>query len=240
MASQFKHNYKEFSQDAIQRRVSQMIAFRNEVDVENAHVKFSYDNRKTGALVPSVSLIPVADCGNCKICSKGCYDVRNVCFQKTVQRSRANNSAIYEKDPERFMDEVEQKIRYLRFFRFFIGGDLKDYFMLDSIVGIAYRSPHCNILMFTKMHELVNKYIDDHGNDIIPDNLHIIFSGWKGDTNNNPHGLPVSSPIFPDGQQSCMVTGDAIWCTGDCSACAEINGGCWGLKKGQTVLFEAH
>lgn len=47
--------------------------------VENAsdlHVKISEGNTKLGA-IPSVSLIPVMDCGNCAICAKSCYDLRN-------------------------------------------------------------------------------------------------------------------------------------------------------------------
>ena len=52
--TEFKHSYKEFGYEAIKKRVQQMLEFRDEVDVENAHVKLSYGNRKTGALVPSV------------------------------------------------------------------------------------------------------------------------------------------------------------------------------------------
>ena len=118
MATQFKHSYKEFGAEAVAKRVKQMVEFRDQVDVENAHVKFSYDNRKTGALVPSVSLIPVADCGNCSVCARGCYDVRNVCFQKTVQKARANNSAILQNDPGKYWREIEQRVSALRFFSF--------------------------------------------------------------------------------------------------------------------------
>ena len=115
MATQFKHNYKEFGAEAIRNRVQQMLDKREQIDVENAHVKLSYGNRKTGALVPSVSLIPIADCGNCKVCARGCYDVRNVCFQKNVQWARANNSAIYEKASDKYWAEIEKAVKYLRF-----------------------------------------------------------------------------------------------------------------------------
>ena len=106
------------------------------------------------------------------------------------------------------------------------------------MVRIAWATPTCEFLAFTKMFDVVNRWIDRNGG--FPNNLHIILSGWKGDKNENPHNLPVSSPVFPDGQKSCMVTDDAIWCGGDCSACAEYGGGCWAAKKGQTILFEAH
>jgi len=235
-----KHNYAEFSAETIKARVQKMLAFRDQVDVEKEHVKFSYENRKTGALVPSVSLIPVADCRNCRVCSRGCYDVRNVCLWATVQKNRAINSAIYHRAPEKYWDEIRQRVKSLRFFRYHIGADIQNSLYLHQIVTIAQETPTCEFLVFTKMYHLVNEFLADYPVHEFPKNLHVILSGWKGDTNQNPHNLPVSSPVWKDGQQSCMVTNDVIWCPGDCSACAETNGGCWGLKKGQTVLFEAH
>lgn len=238
MATQFKHNYKEFGAEAVARRVKQMVEFRDQVDVENAHVKFSYDNRKTGALVPSVSLIPVADCGNCAVCARGCYDVRNVCFQKTVQRARANNSAIYKHDRGRYMKEIQDAVKYLRFFRWHVGGDIIDFQYLICMVSIAEHTPTCEFLAFTKMYDLVNNYIKNIGP--LPKNLHIIFSDWRGAEMDNPYNLPVSSPLWADGTRGEHCTDDVIMCEGDCSACAEVGGGCWGAKRGQTILFEAH
>ena len=238
MATQFKHNYKEFGAEAVARRVKQMVEFRDQVDVENAHVKFSYGNRKTGALVPSVSLIPVADCGNCAVCARGCYDVRNVCFQKTVQKARANNSAILQNDPVRYMREIEKAVKYLRFFRWHVGGDIKDPAYLVWMVGIAEVTPTCEFLAFTKQYDIVNEYLKLHGK--FPKNLHIIFSDWRGAEMDNPYNLPVSSPLWADGTRGPHCTDDVIMCEGDCSACAEVGGGCWGAKNGQTILFEAH
>ena len=238
MATQFKHNYKEFGAEAVARRVKQMVEFRDQVDVENAHVKFSYGNRKTGALVPSVSLIPVADCGNCAVCARGCYDVRNVCFKKTVQKARANNSAILQNDPVRYMREIEKAVKYLRFFRWHVGGDIKDPAYLVWMVGIAEVTPTCEFLAFTKQYDIVNEYLKLHGK--FPKNLHIIFSDWRGAEMDNPYNLPVSSPLWADGTRGPHCTDDVIMCEGDCSACAEVGGGCWGAKNGQTILFEAH
>ena len=208
MATQFKHNYKEFGIEAVSKRVKQMVDFRDQVDVENAHVKFSYDNRKTGALVPSVSLIPVADCGHCAVCARGCYDVRNVCFQKTVQKARANNSAILQNDPGKYWREIEERVKHLRFFRYHVGGDIKDFSYFSNMVGIAVRNPHCEFLVFTKMYHIVNDFISYVGG--------------------------------ADGTRGEHCTDDVIMCEGDCSACAEVGGGCWGAKRGQTILFEAH
>lgn len=47
-------------------------AYENALEnVENLHVNISDGNKKLGA-IPSVSLIPVMDCGNCAICAKSC------------------------------------------------------------------------------------------------------------------------------------------------------------------------
>ena len=80
-------NYYELSAEKIASRVRSMVSIRKnyiETGVDGLTVRFSTGNRKTGANVPSVSLIPVADCGNCKVCAGGCYDVRNVCFHIIV------------------------------------------------------------------------------------------------------------------------------------------------------------
>lgn len=238
MATQFKHSYREFGADAIRNRVQQMLAFREDVNVEDAHVNFSYDNRKTGALVPSVSLIPVADCGNCAVCAKGCYDVRNVCFHKTVQKARANNSAILKADPEKYWSEIRQRVKSLRYFRFHVGGDIKDHLYFRNMVRTAELVPTCEFLVFTKMYLVVNDWIDNVGP--LPKNLHVIFSDWRGAEFENPYNLPVSSPVWPDGTKGPHCTDRQILCGGDCSACAEVGGGCWGAKNGETILFEAH
>lgn len=238
MATQFKHNYKEFSTDAISKRVQEMLKKRDEIDVDNAHVKLSYGNRKTGALVPSVSLIPIADCGNCKVCSKGCYDIRNVCFQKTVQNSRANNSAIFKDDPVRYMQEIKDAVKFLRFFRWHVGGDIKDPAYLVWMAGIAEDTPTCEFLCFTKMYGIVNDYLDLHGK--FPKNLHIIFSDWRGAEFENPYNLPMSSPLWADGAKGPHCTDKQFMCPGSCEECAEAWEGCWAAKNGETILFEAH
>lgn len=234
-----KHNYVEFKEQAIVERVRKMVAMRDSLDASKLRVKFSYGNRKTGRLVTSVSLIPVADCGNCSMCARGCYDVRNVCYTATSQMQRANNSAIYKADPVEFMRQVEEEIRFSSFFRFFVGGDLKEPAMLTAMVAIAERQKTCQILMFTKMYDIVNGYLDDHPEGF-PSNLHIILSGWRGDKDVNRHNLPVSSPVWKDGERSCMVTGRVHWCEGNCTVCAITGQGCWVAGKGDTILFEAH
>lgn len=240
MATKFKHSYKEFGADAVRRRIQSMLAFRDEVNVEEAHVKFSTGNRKTGAQVPSVSLIPVADCGNCAVCAKGCYDVRNVCFQTTVQRARANNSAIYKVDALKYFREIREYIikKRVRFFRWHVGGDLKDTYYLRNVTDIALATPECQHLAFTKMYDIVNSFLMMGYK--IPDNLHIIFSDWRGAEFDNPYEMPVSSPLWPDGTKGPHCTDKTFLCPGSCEECAENGVGCWVAGKGDTILFIAH
>lgn len=233
------HKYAEYKEETVIKRVQRMCDIRKALNPDELHVRISYENRKTTALVPSVSLIPVADCGQCKMCSKGCYAVRNMCYLPAVQKNLAINSAIAHNDMPRFFQEINYVVKFLKFFRFHVSGDLLGPAYLTGVVDVAIKNPQCQFLVFTKMSSLINDYLDDH-QEGFPSNLHVILSGWRGDTNVNRHNLPVSSPVWPDGTKSCMATADAVWCPGDCSQCAEINGGCWGLKKGQTVLFEAH
>lgn len=87
-------------------------AYENALEnVENLHVKISEGNNKLGA-IPSVSLIPVMNCGNCAICAKSCYDLRNDFIYKEVINTRAINSAIYHEDPERYFKEIDGYLDY--------------------------------------------------------------------------------------------------------------------------------
>lgn len=130
-------------------------AYENALEnVENLHVKISEGNNKLGA-IPSVSLIPVMDCGNCAICAKSCYDLRNDLIYKEVVKTRAINSAIYHEDPERYFKEIDDYLnyRYPRAFRFHIGGDIQDNGILTRCVRLhesiripsSWRSPRCSM-----------------------------------------------------------------------------------------------
>ena len=80
--------------------------------------------------------------------------------------------------------------------------------------------------------QLTATYLDDHGS--FPENLHIIFSEWRDLDVPNPHNLPTSRPVWK-GEKV-----EGIMCPGSCSECAAFDKGCWSLKKGERILFEAH
>ena len=227
------HNYVEFKDETIASRVKKMVEIREGLDVSNLHVKFSYGNRKTGNLVPSASLIPVADCKSCELCKNGCYAVRNIACYDASRKNLANNSAIARKDPEKFFREVDGEMKKNCWFRFFVSGDILSGAFFDAMVEVSKRNPHCQVLAFTKQFRIVNQWIDYNGE--LPSNLHIIFSEWRGLDVPNPHSLPTSRPVW---KGEHVPSG--IWCGGDCSACAVKDDGCWALKPGERVLFEAH
>jgi hypothetical protein len=160
-----------------------------------------------------------------------------------VQVSRAVNSAIYHSDPAKYFEAVRRFVRFARFFRWHVGGDLVNLDYFKNVVSIAVDTPACEFLIFTKMFDLVNSFIDAGG--VIPSNLHVIFSDWRGIEMDNKHNLPVSSPVWFDKsgnelERGSHCTAAAVWCPGSCEDCAAVCGGCWGLKAGETVLFEAH
>lgn len=232
------HNYVEFKEETINARVAKMVELRESMDASKLHVKLSYGNRKTTALVPSVSLIPIADCPNCEHCKKGCYDIRNCCCYNETQKMRANNSAILHDDMERYFHEIYLQVQFLRYFRWHCGGEIISFWYWEHIVDIARRTPTCEFLVFTKMFNLVNHWLDK-GNEI-PGNLHVIFSDWRGLPMKNPYNLPVSSPVWKDGTMGEHVTDRQFWCPSNCAECAEAGKGCWTAGKGDTILFEAH
>ena len=237
MASKTKltgqHIYAEFKEETVAKRVSDIKQRRDAMDITDLHIKLSYGNRKTGSLVPSISLIPVADCGNCALCAKGCYAVRHIMCYGASREMVANNSAIAHGDLPRYFKELDAAVKFVRFLRVHVSGDILSPAYLTGMVDVAIKNPHCQFLCFTKRFDIVNHYLDDHAEGF-PENLHIIFSEWRGLDVSNPHNLPTSRPVWK-GEKI-----EGIMCPGSCSECAAFDKGCWTLKPGQRVLFEAH
>ena len=179
----------------------------------------------------------VMDCGNCAICAKSCYDLRNDLIYKEVIKTRAINSAILHEDPERYFKEIDGYLdyRFPRAFRFHIGGDIQDKWYLDKMCEIARKHKDTKFLAFTKMFDVCNEYLDE-GN-VIPENMHILFSGWLGLKMDNKHGFPEAHPIFESGTSAPQGT---LLCTGNCTECLKEDRPCWSIGKGQAVGFLAH
>lgn len=231
-------SYYVLGEQSFKRRIKTLKDYAKGItDIDGLHVRISAGNTKLGN-IPSVSLLPVIDCGNCSHCKKSCYDLRHDMIRKQGKNARSVNSQIYATDPERYFREIDAwlTLYYPRAFRWHVGGDIKSVEYLDNMVNIAVRHKEIKFLCFTKMFHIVNDYAEK-GN-IIPPNLKIIFSGWKGLDIPNPYNFPSAHPVFPDGSTSAKD--GAKLCTGNCTQCLSENKLCWNLQEGEEVVFLAH
>lgn len=197
-------------------------------------ISISNGNSKMGG-IPSVSLPAVKTCRKCE-CHKKCYAKKLERLRPAVRNAYQRNLDVLTSDPDTYWREVEASIMMSRFFRFHVSGDIPDASYFDKMVEMAARNHHCQILCFTKKYEIVNGYIG--GNSCLPANLHVLFSAWDNLPLDNPYELPVAYVRFRDGHTDAPE--DAVACPGNCSECAVTDGGCWALKKGESVVFEEH
>lgn len=185
--------------------------------------------------VPSVSLPSILTCRACD-CQNKCYARKLERVRKTVRESYQNNLRVLTETPDVYWREVEAAIMLSRFFRFHVSGDIPDKEYFDHMVEIAARQKHCEILCFTKKFEIVNEYIEAHGE--LPENLHMVFSAWVGLEMVNPFSLPTAHVRYRDG--TCYARADAKECGGNCTECALVDEGCWTLKRGEEIVFNEH
>lgn len=197
-------------------------------------VKFSKGNSKMGEIC-SVSLPSVVTCRACD-CQKKCYARKLERLRPNVARAYAHNLAVLQEQPDTYWREVEASIMMSRFFRFHVSGDIVDDVYFRHMVEIARTNPHCEILCFTKKYDIVNSHISTIGR--LPQNLHIVFSGWPGLEMDNPYQLPEAHVRFRDGTTTARE--DAYNCGGNCTECACTDAGCWVLKPGEQVVFDEH
>lgn len=208
------------------------------------HVCISKGNTKMGSL-QSVSLPSIITCRKCE-CNTKCYARKIERLRPNVAKSYQRNLRILQEDPEKYWREVEAAIMVSRFFRFHVSGDIINLDYLYKMIEIAERHKHTEILCFTKQYEIINQAIDDYREicedalveDVIPKNLHIIFSGWPGLNMINPYEFPEAHVKFKDG--STTANANAYLCGGNCTECAMAGCGCWSLKSGEQIVFDEH
>lgn len=199
------------------------------------NVKISNGNAKMGA-IPSVSLPAGVTCRSDCECSKKCYAKRLERMRPSVRQAYKHNYDLLNSDPNTYWREVEASIMMSRFFRFHVSGDIPDATYFEHMVDIARTNTHCEILCFTKKYDIVNSHINIVGK--LPNNLHIIFSGWHDIEMVNPYNLPEAHVRYRDG--STTAREDAKLCGGNCTECAITDGGCWTAKHGEQVVFNEH
>lgn len=199
------------------------------------NVKISQGNSKMGA-IPSVSLPAGLTCRKDCECGRKCYAKRLERLRPAVKSAYQLNYDSLNRDSVTFWREVEASIMMSRFFRFHVSGDIPDKDYFSHMIDISRRNKHCEILCFTKKFSIVNDYLKLGG--VIPNNLHIIFSGWKNLQMDNPFSLPEAHVRYRDG--TTTAKSNAKECGGNCTECAITDGGCWSLKNGEQVVFNEH
>lgn len=207
----------------------------NRIDVE--HVCISRSNIKMGN-IPSVSLPPVVSCNPkaCKFCAKKCYARKISKLRPSVKQSYERNLKILLEEPKKYWREVNAQVALTTYFRFHVAGDIYDIFYLMNMVEVARNNPHCQILCFTKQYSSVNTYLQIH--KYFPENLHIIFSIWRGLDCENPFNLPEAHVFYKDGFTT--ASDGAKYCSGNCTDCAIEGKNCWTLQKGEQIIFKEH
>lgn len=200
-----------------------------------SHVKISPGNAKLGS-IPSVSLPAGITCRTDCECYKKCYAQRLERLRPTVRQAYQHNLKLLQEQPDVYWREVEASIMMSRFFRFHVSGDIPDNIYLAHMIEIAERNKHCDILCFTKKYNIINEYLELGGS--IPDNLHIVLSGWVGLKMSNPFNLPEAHVRYRNGETTARD--DAKECSGNCAECLLTEGGCWSLKSGEQVVFNEH
>lgn len=198
-------------------------------------VKISPGNSKMGAIA-SVSLPAIKTCRKNCACSIKCYAHKLERIRKSVREAYEHNLRLLLEDPDTYWREVEGAIMANRFFRFHVSGDIPDKEYLLRMLEVTKRNPHCQILCFTKMYELVNEVRAEYGE--FPSNLHLIFSVWPSIELVNPYNFPTAHVRFKDG----TTTADewAVDCGGNCTECAITDEGCWVLEFGGQIVFDEH
>ena len=198
-------------------------------------VSISWSNNKMGK-VASVSLLPWITCpARCRnTCGKKCYAAKLCRLRETVRNAYARNTAIAIHAPKAFFRAVNNTMKQICFFRFHVSGDILNKKYFRRVVDVCMKNKHCQVLMFTKKYEIVNEFINKYGK--LPDNLHIMFSGWTNLKPVNPYNLPETQVY--ETEKDCKP--DWIKCGGNCLNCALHNTGCWVAKQGETIAFKIH
>lgn len=202
---------------------------------EDLHVSFSASNMKMGNVV-SVSTLPFLTCpGLCATtCGRECYAAKFANLRLNVLNSYAKNTALALYAPHRYWKEINEYMGGVRFFRFHVSGDIINYEYFVNMVDAAAAHPHCEILAFTKRFEVVNKYLDTFGK--LPENLHILFSGWENMAPVNPYNLPETN-VYNKGEEPRESW---LLCGGNCFNCGCRGVGCWQAKRGDIIAFQKH
>ena len=237
MLAQNQKNFKGYHSEKIINKFNEALN-QAKADVKAGivtSVNISNGNSKMGA-VASVSILPFITCpARCAgTCAEKCYAAKLANLRPAVLKNYANNTALAMLKPDLYWSGIKEAVNGVRFFRFHVSGDIINGVYFGNMVSIAFANPHCEILCFTKRYEIVNKWIEENG--VLPENLHILFSGWNNLKPVNPFELPETNVFKTENE----IRDNWLICGGNCFNCACRGVGCWQAKAGETVAFKLH
>ena len=210
-------------------------ATSNVINMTDTRVRISNGNSKMGN-VASVSLLPFLTCpADCKhTCGAACYAAKLANLRPTVLKSYAINTALAIHRPIEFWAQIDAALYGVRYFRFHVSGDILNADYFEHMIESTRKHSDVQILAFTKRFDVVNAWIDANGD--LPENMHILFSGWTNLVPNNPHNLPETNII----ERGATPADNWIICGGNCFNCACRGLGCWQAKNGDVIAFHKH
>jgi len=193
-------------------------------------VKISLGNTKMGK-IPSVSLPPIKSCGNCEACAKHCYAKRKYIQYPVVKAAYDNNYELATNNREQYFNDIREYLKKNKpkYFRWHVAGDILDLEYLFEMNRIATEFKKTKFLCFTKMHNIVNEFLEYNE---LPINLKIFYSAWLNERILTPKGVSMARTVNKNDLEH--YTG--FKCEGNCEQC----GFCFEAKNGSTVIFEMH
>lgn len=235
-----------FSMAVIKERVDVMRKVIDGItpDADQYDVHFGNGNQKLNGdggsvnFILAMSLPPIIACSNCSECMNKCYDICHVCFRDEVVKCRCINYAIYKTNRSRYWKSLDDILTgdCVPAVRINEGGDI-EYEDLSYIRDIAAAHRFTHLLLYTKNYSAVNRFYNE-GNRF-SENVHLIFSAWENVQMDNPYNFPTSHIIWKEGCHTSKEI-DGYRCGGNCSWCYLRREGCWSLKNGDKVFFNAH
>ena len=213
--------YKKESVKKVVNRLKDLISHYMGKKTDTIKMCISTGNKKIGRVM-NVSLAPILTCANCNECKYLCYDIKACLQYKNVRDARARNTALLRKDRNLYFETIDKAIsRRLKnkYFRWHVSGDIVDYDYFVRMVEIAKKHPDFVFWTYTKNYKVVNMFLDV---DTLPDNLHVMFSEWRGLEMQNPHNMPEFRIVFKD--DAVKPTG--FYCLGNCDLCKALKRGC--------------
>ena len=220
--------------------------------VRTEHINLSLSNSKTGKVIAFNLPIESTCKHDCECYSgKKCYACGG-CYNFSLNQAMyAENLTFFlMHESADFVAKITAAIkrhRSRKLFRWFTCGDIVNRRFLACMIAIAKENPGIKFWTYTKKYEIVNKYIDDFGQDAIPENLAIIFSHWQNDDGtyypmDNRHNMPTSE-FIPMGEEEQIEKVTFVCpCSnpGIVEHCENCSHPCYELKRGESMALVEH